>query len=618
MKSLNFEFLRPYVRELADLGGFAETYAGTDPSGCLVKLRLFAENLVKAVFAHHRLERSYQSNLNDLLADDSFKSITPAVVLDKIHLLRIKGNHAAHGTLHALQPGQIEEIVKGAHELAQWFALSTGLLGRADIPSWQGLPAPDVSKSSLQREKKAALQKIAEQEALMAKLLADLEEARSQAEAAQKSDAEKAVILSKAQQAANALEFSEEETRFKLIDALLVASGWDVGNRGVNTSEVGQEVPVLHQPTSSGKGSVDYVLWGANGKPLAIIEAKKTAEDAQKGKMQAKYYADGLEKMYGQRPIIFYTNGYEIFIWDDAKTEPPRSLFGFYSKDSLEYAHFQSQHRELVLGALNPKETITDRLYQIETIKRVAETFDKRRRRALVIQATGTGKTRVAIALCELMGRAKWAKRILFLCDRRELRKQAGDAFDDFLPSEPRVLVSRATSKDRTKRIYLSTYPAMMKCYQDFDPGFFDLIIADESHRSIYNRYRDIFRWFDAYQVGLTATPVKFIQRNTYSLFDCENEDPTSNFTYEEAIAHVPPYLCPFKVIKHTTKFLRDGIKYRWPQSCLATRLAPSTRRASHPRTGLQSSRFQRRQAPWSRFARHPHSCGASHMSGHR
>lgn len=563
MQSRNFEFLRPHFRELADLGGFAETYAATDPSGSLVKLRLFAENLVKAVFAHHRLERSYQSNLNDLLADDLFKEITPPVVLDKIHILRIKGNHAAHGTLHPLQSGQIEDFVKEAHELAGWFALSIGLMGRSEIPEWKGLPAAESSKTALQKEKKAALQKIAEQEALMAKLLIDLEEARAQAEAAKKSASEKAAILVKAQQAANALDFSEEETRLKLIDEMLASAGWNVGARGVSTPQVGQEVEVLYQPTASGKGYIDYVLWGDNGKPLAIIEAKKTAEDAQKGKMQAKYYADGLEKMYGQRPLIFFTNGYDLYLWDDAKTEPPRKLFGYYSKDSLEYSLFRSIQREPVLAALNPKESITDRLYQIESIKRICEAFDRRRRQALVIQATGTGKTRVAIAFSELMIRARWAKRILFLCDRRELRKQAADAFDEHLPSEPRVLVTRSTSGDRTKRIYLSTYPAMMKCYQDFDPGFFDLIIADESHRSIYNRYRDIFRWFDACQVGLTATPVKFIHRNTYSLFGCENEDPTSNFTYEEAIAHNPPYLCPFKVIKHTTKFLRDGIKYK-------------------------------------------------------
>lgn len=397
----------------------------------------------------------------------------------------------------------------------------------------------------------------------MAKLLADLEKARAEAETAKKSESEKTTILAQAQQAANALEFSEEETRLKLIDEMLLAVGWDVGSGKASTSEVGKEVEVLHQPTGTGKGYADYVLGGDNGKPLAVVEAKKTAEDAQKGKMQAKYYADGLEKMHGQRPVIFFTNGYEVFIWDDTKKEPPRKVFGFYSKDSLDYAHFQNRQRSDVLGALNPVEAITDRLYQIEAIKRVAEHFDNRKRRALVIQATGTGKTRVAIALCELMIRAKWAKRILFLCDRRELRKQASDSFDEFLPSEPRVLVTRATAGDRTKRIYLSTYPAMMKCYQDFDPGFFDLVIADESHRSIYNRYRDLFRWFDAYQVGLTATPVKFIHRNTYSLFGCENEDPTSNFTYEEAISHDPPFLCPFKVVKVTTKFLRGGMKYR-------------------------------------------------------
>ena len=279
--------------------------------------------------------------------------------------------------------------------------------------------------------------------------------------------------------------------------------------------------------------------------------------------MQAKYYADGLEKEHGIRPIIFYTNGYEIFIWNDAKTEPPRQLFGFYSRDSLEYEHFQAREREEKLGELHPKEHIVDRLYQIEAIKRVSEKFDQRRRKALLIQATGTGKTRVAIGLCELMIRAKWAKRILFLCDRRELRKQAGNAFDEFLKDEPRVLVSNRTSEDRNKRIYLATYPAMMKCFQNFDVGFFDLIIADESHRSIYNRYRDLFRYFDAYQVGLTATPVKFVFRNTYKLFECENEDPTFNYTYEEAINHTPRYLCPFKVAKHTTKFLRKGIKFK-------------------------------------------------------
>ena len=260
-----------------------------------------ANGLVKALFSHHRLELTYQSNLNDLLADHTFKSITPPVVQDKLHLIRIKGNHAAHGTLHPTTPAQMTGILKEAFDLAQWFALSTGLVRRDELPSWQEpLALTGDSKSQLQREKKAALQKLAEQEALMAKLLADLEEAQSQAEAAHTTAAEKAVLLNQAQQAASALDFSEEETRFKLIDELLAKAGWKVGARGQNTDDVTQEHPVLHQPVPSGKGRADYVVWDPdNGLPLGVIESKKTAEDAAKGKMQAKYYADGLEKEHG-------------------------------------------------------------------------------------------------------------------------------------------------------------------------------------------------------------------------------------------------------------------------------------------------------------------------------
>ena len=565
MESRNFEFLRDDFRELAELAAFAESYAYSDPVSALVKLRTFAEFLVKAVFAHHRLEFSYQSTLNDLLNDHSFKAITPGVIQDKLHLLRIKGNHAAHGTLYKEAEAEVPDYLQQAHDLARWLVIS--LLGKpsSSLPNWQPLPRlPADSAESLRRKNKAVLEKIARQEALMAQLLSDLEQARAQAEGAKKSEEELSQILKQAQQAASVLEFSEEETRFKLIDEQLLAAGWQVGARGVSTAEVGQEIEVGGQPTASGQGYIDYVLYDpTSGKPLAVVEAKKTAEDAEKGKMQARFYADGLEKLHGVRPVIFYTNGYEIFIWDDAKKEPPRALFGFYSRDSLQYLQFQRAQREPVLASLNPAAQIVDRLYQIEAIKRVSESFDKRRRRALIIQATGTGKTRVAIALSELMIRARWAKRILFLCDRRELRKQARDAFEEFLPGEPRIYISAKTSADRNQRIYLATYPAMMKCFQNFDVGFFDLIIADESHRSIYNRYRDLFRWFDACQVGLTATPVKFVFRNTYRLFECENEDPTFNYPYEDAISHKPPYLCPFKVIKHTTKFLREGIKFK-------------------------------------------------------
>lgn len=344
--------------------------------------------------------------------------------------------------------------------------------------------------------------------------MSELEVTRTKTRLAEKRIEELEALLSIGKAAADVLGFDEAATRKRLIDIELVSVGWDVGVNGANTDEVTQEEEIRHQHTKTGIGYADYVLWDDNGMPLAVIEAKKTAKSAELGQEQARLYADGLEKMHGQRPFIFYTNGFDIFIWDDAQGYPPRSLYGFYSKDSFQYLLFQRNNRKQ-LDRLSPKIEIVDRLYQIEAIKKVAEKFSASRHKALIVQATGTGKTRVAIALTELLNRASWVKRVLFLCDRKELRKQAKNVFNDFL-SEPMTVVNAGSAKDRDKRIYLATYPAMNKIFQTFDVGFFDLIIADESHRSIYNRYRDMFRYFDCLQVGLTATPVGFISRNTF------------------------------------------------------------------------------------------------------
>lgn len=555
MASTNFEFLREKHPELADLGSFAELYAFTDQDSALVKLRVFAETLVQAIYSYRRFEQLPTDSLVDLLGRSSFKAATPPLIQNKFHLLRKKGNQAAHGDLQQHTTEKVLEFVREAHGLALWWLLSSGQGKAGELPVWKE-PAPPESVDELKAKSAATERALLERELQLEKLLADLEAARAKAEAKESSEQELHAMLASAQHAADVLEFSEEETRAKIIDESLRSVGWDVGLNGADTAEVKQEF-LLNDGTKA-----DYVLFDPEtGKPLAVIEAKKTAEDPDKGKIQARIYADRLEEQFGQRPVIFYTNGFEIFIWEDAKTEPPRSLYNFYSRDSLEYAIWQTSNREPELAALNPSEAIVPgRLYQKEAIKRVAAAFDQRKRNALVIQATGTGKTRVAIGICELMARAKWAKRILFLCDRRELRKQANDAFAEHFPDASRVIVSRATAKDRDKRVYLATYPAMMKCFQDFDPGFFDLVIADESHRSIYNRYRDLFRWFDSFQVGLTATPIQFIERNTYELFGCEDQDPTFNYDYAEAVE--ADYLCPFQVIEHTTKFLRGGMKY--------------------------------------------------------
>jgi type I restriction enzyme R subunit len=561
MQSINFEFLRKHAdwQPLADLGGFAESYAHADPVAAVVKLRSFGEVLVGWIYDSFKLPKPFRATFNDLLVNDAFEAVAPRVVLAKLHAIRKEGNRAAHGETIDVQTSLW--LLKESFDLGCWLYLSYRGGSTNEFPAYKE-PAKDASAGMTPVMKRAYLEKIATQEAQMQQLLAQLEATRVKAREAEGTVAElqaRQQALAAGTQAADVLSFDEATTRRLLIDAMLGEARWNVGKNKTNTAEVRQELEVPHQPTASEIGYADYGLFGEDDKPLAVVEAKKSAVDPEAGRTQAKIYADGLEKQYGVRPFIYYTNGYDIWFWNDAAKEPPRKVYGFHSKDSLQYRRFQLKERE-PRSKVAPSGEIVTRLYQFEAIKKIVERFTEKKRKALLVQATGTGKTRVAVALCDALIRAKWARRILFLCDRRELRKQAGNAFKEFLPAEPRVNVTAETSQDRDKRIYLGTYPAMMKCFQTFDVGFFDLIIADESHRSIYNRYRDIFEYFDAYQVGLTATPVKFVLRDTYKIFGCEIEDPTFNYDYREAVEQ--GYLCPFEVESHTTAFLRDGIKY--------------------------------------------------------
>lgn len=550
MKSQNFEMLRPLWPELSALGGFAEAYAHADPASALVKLRLFGENLTKDIYKDLRLPKPDQATFVDLLTNESFCAITPKVVLDKLHALRIHGNKAAHGELATSRNALW--LLREAFDLAKWLFVRFGKGDAANLPAFAppAAEAGGVGAGELKREKRQILEKLAAQEAQMESLLRELDDARRAATTAAKRADEIEALASAGAATANLLEFDEATTRARIIDSLIATAGW--------STEVGKEVEVKHQPTTSGLGYADYVLWDDNGRPLAVIEAKKTSVDPEMGRHQAKLYADGLEKMHGQRPVIFYTNGYDIWMWDDFLGYPPRKVFGYYSKDSLQYlVTFQRAGRQ-ALDTLSPRADIVDRLYQIEAIKRVSERFSNNHRKALVVQATGTGKTRVAIALADLLIRTGWVKRVLFLCDRRELRKQAKNAFNDFL-SEPIRIVSSRVNQSATERIFLATYPAMQKVYQSFDVGFFDLIIADESHRSIYNIYGDIFTYFDCLQIGLTATPVDFVSRSTFGLFGCEGQLPTANYDLEQGVTD--GFLTPFEVFEHTTQFLREGIR---------------------------------------------------------
>ncbi len=558
MQSQNFEHLRPHWPELASLCGFAEQYAHGDPESAVVKLRSYAERCVSIIYRQAGLPRAPLSNFMELLSNDAFKSVTPTVVIDKLHAIRIHGNKAAHGDKVSVN-GALW-LVREAWDLGRWLYATYAGGNVADLPDFQSPQPPASAKSQYKKERKALLEQFAKQEAQMQALLAELEQEKVKAAELEKTAQELAELQSKAQHVADDLQFNEETTRFRLIDMLLAGRGWDVGAERANTEQVTQETEVQHQPTPTGVGRADYILWDDSGKPLAVIEAKKTAVDAEKGRHQARHYADGLEKMHGQRPVIFYTNGYDIWMWDDHAKQgyPPRRLYDFYSKGSLQYLIRKRSERK-PFSSVSPKpEILTDRLYQHEALKRICERYETKQRKALAVQATGTGKTRLAIALSDVCMQAGWAKRILFLCDRKELRKQAKNAYSEFLNAPVTVLSSKSVD-DTANQIFVATYPAMIKIFGKFDPGFFDLIIADESHRSIYNIYGDLFRYFDALQLGLTATPVEMVSRSTCQLFDCDFKQPTSNYDLERAVEE--GYLVPYQVVKHTTKFLRDGIK---------------------------------------------------------
>ena len=571
MKSTNFEFLREKFPNLANLAGFAEAYIYTDPASCLVKLRTYTEQMVQSIFDTCELPRAIQPKLFDLLNDSNFKEVIPPVILNKFHLIRKAGNDAAH-TGDGASAEILHLLLQESFDLARWYYLSIGRGQKSEIPNYQVIKktqAEDEQTESLKRQNKAALAKLAQQEAQMTQLLQELDEARKNKVHPENGNVKQLSALKEvSENAANELQFSEEETCTRLVDVQLREAGWDLND----PLQVKREYPVGDQCTQTGKGRCDYVLFDPHSNspevPIAVIEVKAVRFDASKGRNQAKFYADALERKHGFRPVIFYTNGFDIKIWDDhkSKNQPPRSIFGFYSLDSLQYCiHQRTEMLRLVDQKIDHK--VIDRDYQIQAVSAVSERFDPSReglkphRRALLIQATGTGKTRVSMALCDRMTRAHWVKRILFLCDRKELRKQANGAFKEFLPDMSRVQLNAQTAKERHHSIYLSTYPAMMKRFQSFDVGFFDLIIADESHRSIYNRYRPIFTYFDSYQVGLTATPLQFIFRNTFSMFECEDGNPTYNYDYTTAVEQ--GHLTDFTLINHSTNFLRKGIKYK-------------------------------------------------------
>lgn len=362
---------------------------------------------------------------------------------------------------------------------------------------------------------------------------------------------------------------SEYRTRKEKVDVLLKKSGWNVNDQTDVVIEVDTKQSdfkksnyktvkeTLHDPNADQKAYADYLLLGSSGSPLAVIEAKKTAKDPILGQKQAEDYADDIKEQTGKDVFVFLTNGYEIWFWN-RPLENPRMVKGFHDRSSLERLRFQNEFRKDFSDVPIRKEVI-DRPYQIEAVKRVLEGCDKGRRKFLIVHATGTGKTRVAMALIDVLMRANRAQKILFLADRRALRDQAfSDGFKVFFPSELKTKVFSGRV-DKTPRLFASTIQTFMECYEDFSNGDFDLIISDECHRSIYNKWKDVFTYFDVIEIGLTATPADLIERDTFRFFDCNNKVPTALYTYDQAVAD--GWLVPFRVYKTQTHFQIAGIK---------------------------------------------------------
>ncbi|CAH6804050.1 Type I site-specific deoxyribonuclease [Vibrio chagasii] len=560
-KSINFEFLRNRWPELADFGAYAEEYAFSDPQSALIKLRSYSEFMVSWIYKTLKLPCLPKATFNEQLKGEDFVQLSSSGILDKFHLVKNLGNKAAHENKGTAQDSVF--AAKQAYHLGAWLYCSYHSVSAEQIPAYQEFTT-DVSQASrlkkkLEQSEELYQQAMTEQKQQREKYEQLLKDSKQAIAVKDKAATEGFVHFSKV--ATKTLNFNEAETRKYLIDSELRQVDWDVSDNGESTEQVGQEIPVKFQPTESGDGYIDYVLWDDDGLPLAVIEAKCTSSDARLGKKQAKDYADGLEKEFGQRPVLFYTNGHDIYIWDDVQKYPPRKIYGFYSKSSLQHlVKFQRVEKRL-LTSVSIDPDIAGRRYQLETITRIHETFEDKRRKALVVQATGTGKTRVSIALTKSLQDAKWAKRILFLCDRKELRKQANKAFVEFLKAKPYVVGRSDKKYQDNARIFIATYPGMMGIYEKFDVGYFDLIIADESHRSIYNVFGNIFKYFDCLQVGLTATPVEMVSRSTCQLFGCDYKEPTANYPLEKAIEE--EHLVPYEIITMTTKFMREGINQR-------------------------------------------------------
>lgn len=527
MQPGNFQFLNDTFSQFYPQAHKAESYLQTDAEVCAIFCRKALEEMVYWMFETDRaLETIDESvdNLNSLIHKPNFKRLIGSNLFTDINAVRRTGNLAVHDKTKKVSAKDAYTCIINLHAFAQWLAsyYSGTIYNEPFSVNKIGIAVNEITASL----------------------------------------AEIPVAPQNITQTASGLEYhspSEALTRELYIDILLKEAGWLIG-----TANTKAEYQLKH--SKSGLDKADYVLFGDDGKALAVVEAKKTTADGRdKGLGQAVRYADAIEKEFGKRPIIFASNGFEHFIWDDTHY-PYREVQGFYSKEDLEtLINRRIIEKPLNEQAVNPE--IAGRYYQIEAIQRAKEQLDKGNRDLLFIMATGSGKTRTAAALVEVLTKTNKVKRILFLADRNPLVSQAKNAFNDYLPQLTSVNLTKDKTSDNVRMVF-STYQTMINCidaeFKDdrrlFTVGYFDLVIFDEVHRSIYQKYKAIFNYFDAIRLGLTATPKAETHKDTYELFKLETGIPTFSYELNKAVAD--QFLRPPLSMKVPLKFPRQGIKY--------------------------------------------------------
>jgi type I restriction enzyme, R subunit len=544
--SANFDFLQGQVEYqlFASAAIEAERVLAASPAMAAVGARKALELAVKWVYsADNTISMPYKNNLQALIHEPTFRFALDDQTWRKLPYTIKLGNLAVH-TAKAVNYHDAVLSLSGLFEFIQWIDYCYGAnyeerhFDEKVIPQGKTVIDDSIIK-----------QKNSEIEQLLAKI-AEM----SGALTAQKEQ-------HKEEREFTPQDISEFQTRKRYIDVDLKLLGWVFGD------DVKEEVEVFGMPNNEEKGYADYVLYGKDGLPLALIEAKRASKDSRKGTHQAKLYADCLERMTGRRPMMFTTNGFESYIWDDCSS-PQRKVSGVFSRSDLEKLMSRRVQRKK-LAEVKIQDSITDRYYQKEAIRAVCENITTGHRKSLLVMATGTGKTRTSSSLTDILSRGGYITNTLFLADRTALVKQAKDDYKTYLPDMS--LCNLLNSKDdKNARIVFSTYPTMLNSIDTaksengsklFTPAHFDLIIIDEAHRSIFKKYRAIFEYFDAYLVGLTATPKTDVDHNTYEFFELESGVPTYAYDYETAV-DTDKVLVPYHNIEVHTKFLEQGITY--------------------------------------------------------